>query len=434
MNKLILLVFLAILFSACERSGRGHITGVLDRPDAFYADPPGMVFIPMGSFVMGASDQDIAYSHAAVSRRISIPAFYMDETEITNNQYRQFVYWVRDSLARTLLATIDPEFLIEEDQDGNVIDPPVLNWRRAIRWDGLEERETLEELYLPENERFFRRREIDSRKLIYRYFLIDLTRAARRGERDTPRSEFVIERTTPVYPDTLAWIHDFTYAYNEPMTQYYFWHPTYDHYPVVGVNWLQARAFNVWRTHLLNSYRAAQGMPFALNFSLPSEAQWEYAARGGLELSPFPWGGPYIRNQNGCFLANFKPMRGDYVADGGYQTVIVGRFPPNDFGLYDMAGNVAEWTRNAFDESFYFFGSDMNPDFQREVQPGDPPSLRRKVVRGGSWKDIGFFLQVGTREFEYQDTAKSFIGFRSIQTFPGRDVMDRRRSGSHVYR
>ena len=209
MNKLILLVFLAILFSACERSGRGHITGVLDRPDAFYADPPGMVFIPMGSFVMGASDQDIAYSQAAVSRRISIPAFYMDETEITNNQYRQFVYWVRDSLARTLLASVDPEFLIEEDQDGNVIDPPVLNWRMAIRWDGLEERETLEELYLPENERFFRRREIDSRKLIYRYFLIDHTRAARRGERDTPRSEFVMERTTPVYPDTLAWIHDF---------------------------------------------------------------------------------------------------------------------------------------------------------------------------------------------------------------------------------
>ncbi|HSV77435.1 MAG TPA: SUMF1/EgtB/PvdO family nonheme iron enzyme [Bacteroidales bacterium] len=434
MKKVIFLSVMAVvLFSACQRSGQGHLTGVLDRPDGFYGDPPGMVFVPMGSFTMGPSDQDVAYAHNAFARTISIPAFYMDETEITNNQYRQFVFWVRDSIARTMLAALDPEFLIEEDQFGNLLDPPLINWRQEIRWNEPEVRETLAELYLPEQERFFRRREVDSRQLIYRYQIIDLARAARRTERETPRSELVIEHATPVYPDTLAWIHDFTYSYNEPMTQHYFWHPTFDHYPVVGVNWMQARAFNVWRTQVLNSYLAGRERPFALEFSLPSEAQWEYAARGGLELSPFPWGGPYIRNQDGCFLANFKPLRGNYVADGGYQTIIVGHYPPNDFGLYDMAGNVAEWTRNAYDESFYIFGSDMNPDFQFEARPEDPPALKRKVVRGGSWKDVGFMLQVSTRTYEYQDTAKSYIGFRSIQTFPGRDRDDRRGRISNVY-
>jgi formylglycine-generating enzyme len=432
MKKLIFIAVAAVLFASCDRSGRGHLTGVLDRPDAFYADPPGMVFIPMGSFIMGPSDEDIAYAHNAISKTISMPAFYMDETEITNNQYRQFVFWVRDSLAHTLLATIDETHLIEEDQFGNLLDPPLINWRARIRWEGEEERDVLSELYLPEHERFFNRREIDSRKLIYRYYTIDLTRAARRSERNTPRSELVYEYQTPVYPDTLAWIHDFTYSYNEPMTEKYFWHPTYDHYPVVGVNWLQARAFTIWRTQYLNSYLASRNRPFAMEFSLPSEAQWEYAARGGLDLNPYPWGGPYIRNQDGCFLANFKPLRGNYIDDGGYQTVIVGHYPPNDYGLYDMSGNVAEWTRNAYDESFYVFGHDMNPDYQYEARPDDPETLKRKVIRGGSWKDVGFFLQVSTRAYEYQDTAKSYIGFRCIQTYPGRDRNDGR-GASNVY-
>ena len=432
MKRLIFIIVAAVIFASCDRSGRGHLTGVLDRPDGFYADPPGMVFIPMGSFIMGPSDEDIAYAHNAISKTISLPAFYMDETEITNNQYRQFVFWVRDSLARTLLANVDETFLIEEDIYGNLLDPPLINWKKRIRWDGEEERDVLSELYLPEHERFFRRREIDTRKLTYRYYHIDLTRAARRSERNTPRSELVYEYQTPVYPDTLAWIHDFTYSYNEPMTQYYFWHPTYDHYPVVGVNWLQARAFSIWRTQYLNSFLASRERPFAMEFSLPSEAQWEYAARGGLDLNPYPWGGPYIRNQDGCFLANFKPLRGNYIDDGGYQTVIVGHYPPNDYGLYDMSGNVAEWTRNAYDESFYVFGHDMNPDYQYEAKPDDPETLKRKVVRGGSWKDVGFFLQVSTRTYEYQDTAKSYIGFRCIQIYPGRDRGDGR-GASNVY-
>ncbi|PLX10278.1 MAG: gliding motility-associated lipoprotein, partial [Marinilabiliales bacterium] len=88
-------------------------------------------------------------------------------------------------------------------------------------------------------------------------------------------------------------------------------------------------------------------------------------------------------------------------------------------GLFDMAGNVAEWTANAFDESAYSFMHDMNPDYKYEALPDDPPSMKRKSIRGGSWKDIGYFLQNGTRTYEFQDSAKSYIGFRCVRSYLG---------------
>ena len=69
----------------------------------------------------------------------------------------------------------------------------------------------------------------------------------------TDRSVFIKRDVINVYPDTLVWVHDFTYSFNEPMTKMYFSHPAYDDYPVVGVTWKQARAFSIWRTDLLNN-------------------------------------------------------------------------------------------------------------------------------------------------------------------------------------
>lgn len=199
----------------------------------------------------------------------------------------------------------------------------------------------------------------------------------------------------------------------------YFWHPAYDNYPVVGVSWKQASAFCVWRTQYLNNFLGSSGEPPVQDYRLPLESEWEYAARGGLALSMYPWGGPYTRNNVGCFLANFKPIRGNYGADGGMTTVKVGSYEPNDFGLYDMAGNVAEWTANAFDASAYVFTHDLNPDYKYNAKPSDPPVMKRKVVRGGSWKDISYFMQNATRSYEYQDTSKSYIGFRCVRSFLG---------------
>jgi sulfatase modifying factor 1 len=240
----------------------------------------------------------------------------------------------------------------------------------------------------------------------------------------TDRSRYIIKERINVYPDTLCWVRDFTYSYHDPMAENYFWHTAYDNYPVVGVTWCQAKAFSVWRTQLYHSWLLAGGDLYVNDFRLPSEMEWERAARGDLELSQYPWGGPYIRNANGCFLANFKPMRGRYFEDGGFHTVKVYSYNPNAYGLYCMAGNVAEWCNSAFDESSYEFTHDLNTEYVYDAKDDDHPVKKRKVIRGGSWKDVGYYLQNGTRTFEYQDTAKCYIGFRNVMTHLGRGGKD----------
>jgi len=240
----------------------------------------------------------------------------------------------------------------------------------------------------------------------------------------TDRSRYIIKERIHVYPDTLCWVRDFTYSYHDPMAENYFWHTAYDNYPVVGVTWCQAKAFSVWRTQLYHSWLLAGGDLYVNDFRLPSEMEWERAARGDLELSQYPWGGPYIRNANGCFLANFKPMRGRYFEDGGFHTVKVYSYNPNAYGLYCMAGNVAEWCNSAFDESAYEFTHDLNTEYVYDAKDDDHPVKKRKVIRGGSWKDVGYYLQNGTRTFEYQDTAKCYIGFRNVMTHLGRGGKD----------
>lgn len=425
MRKFLLLTVVSITLWGCGNSGQGQLVGVQNRPTWFQPDPYGMLYIPKGSYNMGPSDQDLPYALNTQSKTVSVQAFYMDQTEITNNEYRQFVYWVRDSIARRILGeTVSEEdYLFLTNEYGEDLDIPQINWHTKIRWDRDEVREALEEMYYPPNERFYGRKEFDTRKYNFEYYWIDLRAAARKENRNPfhqDRSVFIKKGVVGVYPDTLAWIHDFTYSYNEPMTQMYFHHPAFDDYPVVGVNWVQAKAFCIWRTQLLNSYLEGVGEPLVQDFRLPTESEWEYGSRGGLELSPYPWGGPYIRNSRGCFLGNFKPMRGNYIDDGGFHTVKVFSYSPNDYGLYCMAGNVAEWTGNAYDPSSYSFMHDLNPDYQYDAQENDPAVMKRKVIRGGSWKDIGYFLQTGTKTYEYQDTAKCYIGFRSVMTYLGR--------------
>jgi gliding motility-associated lipoprotein GldK len=202
------------------------------------------------------------------------------------------------------------------------------------------------------------------------------------------------------------------------MSKRYFSHPAFGNYPVVGVNWKQATAFCEWRTNYLNSFLESKKRVTESDFRLPTEAEWEYAARGGRSQAPYPWGGYYLRNKKGCLLANFKPGRGNYPEDGGFYTVRADAYWPNDFGLYNMAGNVAEWTSSLYYEGAYNFQHDMNPDIRWNAKESDPPRMKRKVIRGGSWKDVGYFLQTSARNYEYMDTAKSYIGFRCVIDLP----------------
>ncbi|MCL2041283.1 MAG: formylglycine-generating enzyme family protein [Bacteroidales bacterium] len=471
MKRLLLLMLAAAtVLISCKNTGNGELTGVPNRTKMFPKIPYGMTYVPMGSYMMGTGDQDIAYSLNVRAKNISISAFYMDETEITNNEYRQFVYWVRDSLAKTILG-----YRYMDNQDASHFkwdkangqpkrygngdyEYYALDWDKRIAWgEDIKEKgnkesvkNPLEKLFLPMHERYGRERELDTRLLAYRYWLVDLPSAAKKINRFAwdsaammnnriedleedrsdqffgsyrsgipDRSVFVQQHITNIYPDTLCWMSDFAYSYNEPVAKTYFWHPAYDEYPVVGVNWAQAKAFNVWRSDYMKS-SLPKGTPMINEFRLPTEAEWEWAARGGYELSPYPWGGPYIRNTEGCLLANFKPIRGDYASDGGAITVPVASFQPNNYGLYDMAGNVAEWTEDAYDGMAYYFTWDMNPAYTYNAYQKDIPAMKRKVVRGGSWKDVGYFLQVSTRTYEYQDSTNCYTGFRSVQSYLGR--------------
>ena len=146
------------------------------------------------------------------------------------------------------------------------------------------------------------------------------------------------------------------------------------------------------------------------------EVEWEYAARGGLEGAMYPWGGPYTTDEKACFLANFKPTRTDYAADGALYTAEARSYIPNGYNLYNMAGNVAEWTSSSYDASSYSFVSTLQP---KDINPNNPI----KVVRGGSWRDPALFLQVSARDSEYADSARSYIGFRTVQTYTGPNVV-----------
>jgi len=243
---------------------------------------------------------------------------------------------------------------------------------------------------------------------------MDIQKAAK--NRNLKRKDVLIKEEIEVYPDTTTWIRDFAYSYNEPMHNDYFWHDAYSDYPVVGVTWDQAKVFCQWRTLYKNAYqKSRKGAAFVNSFRLPSEAEWEYAARGGLQAATFPWGGPYAKTDRGCFMANFKPVRGDYAADQALYTVEAKSYEANDYNLYNMAGNVSEWVNASYDPSSYDYVSTINPSVSDNEN-------QRKVVRGGSWKDVAYFLQVSSRDYEYADSARCYIGFRTVQDYMGTQV------------
>ncbi len=402
------------MLSGKKKSGSlpndGQLHGVAPGSRWSLTKPPGMVYIPPGTFHMGPSDEDVNYAYTARNKQVSISGFWMDATEITNNEYRRFTNWVRDSIGAKLMG------FVKQGSDGN----EYIDWTKAktIKWGDKATIEKIEAIIVTPENRIFGKKELDANKIVYQSEVFNFKAAAQNRDATVPRSAFIVKQQIPVYPDSLCWIRDFSYSYNEPMAKKYFNHPAYGNYPVVGVNWKQATAFCEWRTHYLNSFLESKKRTAESDFRLPTEAQWEYAARGGRSQAPYPWGGPYLRNKKGCLLANFKPGRGNYPEDGGLYTVRADAYWPNDFGLYNMAGNVAEWTSSLYYEGSYNFQHDMNPDVRYTAKDSDPPRMKRKVIRGGSWKDVGHFLQTGTRAYEYQDTAKSYIGFRCVIDLP----------------
>ncbi len=475
MKKFIAFTAIVTLLLSCSSSSdKGELIGVKGKK--WHPEKPfGTVLIPGGAFIMGRSSDDAANTQDANTKTVTVRSFYMDETEISNSEYRQFVEWVKDSTIRVKLAEMaadptksimgntssqptttasvgaaagssntsgkggindyaylkadpaDPKataydkYMIAKESMLAANGAPVNNklnrkpklFKAANKYPDEMYSQVIDEMYLSPEDSYNGLKTMDANQLIYHYTWMDIHTAAKQQLLKKPRSSYMKVEDEPIYPDTTAWVKDFNYSFNDPMHNDYFWHQAYAQYPVVGVKWTQARAFCAWRTAYKNAYiKKKKGRDQVNSFRLPSEAEWEYAARGGLESGMYPWGGPYTKNDKGCFLANFKPNRGDYAADNALYTVEVKSYDPNGYGLYNMAGNVAEWTADSYESASYEFTSTMNPS----VQDLDN---KRKVVRGGSWKDVAYFIQVSARDFEYADTARSYIGFRTVQDYMG---------------
>lgn len=324
----------ALGLASCKEAGSPTTGWEYNNPDnggfEYMADyyeqetGPGLVLIEGGSFTMGRIQQDVMSDWNNVPRRVTISSFYMDETEIRNVDYREYLYWLKR------VYTSYPEV-----------------YRKAL-------------------------------------------------------------------PDTLCWRQKL--GYNEPYVEYYFRHPAYQNYPVVGVNWMQATDYCLWRTDRVNemimiregilnqnpaqvdgdnfntdSYLAQQyegdvrqdledldpnkdtrkvrledGILLP-KYRLPFESEWEYAAVALIgnsvdervfERRMYPWNGHHQRNadgdQRGKMMANFVRGRGDYMGTAGALndnadiTAPVLSYWPNDFGLYCMAGNVNEWVQDVY--------------------------------------------------------------------------------------
>ena len=532
-RKFLKYLMIAFLAYSCGSNGnigksKGELVGIKGKK-YFSERPFGMVLVPGGSYIMGKSDDDMPAIQDAPTKTVTVRSFYMDETEITNSEYRQFITWVRDSVIRTKLAEevsgeeldggaenimYQYKYLTEKEQvsdSENTAEEPaynyfqdreinVLDWNVELvgigptynnpkgtydknLWPDERYADVMEEFLLSEDEIFNDMNFAwDVEKFLYRNktsnlsgkngYLSKMEEAKRmaisdfydadgnlapgildatepgslttfiileEGENDgftneikqkvvinddyihsvyphTKRSNFIKEVPVPIYPDTTVWIRDFKYSYNEPMHNDYFWHDAYTEYPVVGVTWHQAKAFCDWRTKTKNDYqKTKKKLSFVPEFRLPTEAEWEFAARGGLQSAMYPWGGPYTKNDRGCFMANFKPMRGDYAVDQALYTVEANAYDPNGYNLYNMAGNVSEWIDSSYEPEAYEFSSTMNPnvnDIENQI----------KVVRGGSWKDVKYFLQVSTRDYENANKPRSYIGFRTVHDYLGADM------------
>ena len=444
--------------SSATSSGRGgEVVGVGGGKSFKEPAPFGMV--KRGFLKMGIDQQDTLWGKETPVKEISVDGFWMDETEVTNSKYKQFVYWVRDSILRERLADPayggDESYKITEDKNGDPVTPH-LDWKKALpRKPNEDEQRAIESLYVTNpvtGEKL-----LDASQLNYRYEIYDYTTAALRRNRLNPDErnlntdvtvdpnevvmiskdtayiddegrivretinrplsgpwDFLNTYIVNVYPDTTCWVNDFRNSDNEMYLRNYFSNPTYNDYPVVGVTWEQANAFCQWRTDYLLKGLGPEAR-YVQRYRLPTEAEWEYAARGK-DGTEFPWENADVKNGDGCFYANFKPDKGNYTKDGNLITSRVGIYSANSNGLFDMAGNVAEWTSTIYTEAGVDAMNDLNPQLEYKAAKEDPYRLKKKSVRGGSWKDPESYIRSAWRTWEYQNQPRSYIGFRCVRS------------------
>jgi formylglycine-generating enzyme required for sulfatase activity len=464
MKKVFGVFIIALCLTGCFGSksslkGGGEVVGIGGGKNFSEPTPYGMTLVKRGFLRMGMEKEDSLWGKKTPVKDISVDGFWMDETEVTNSKYKQFVLWVRDSILRTRLADPayggDESYMITEDKNGDPVTPH-LNWKKNLpRKPNEDEQRAIESLYVTNP--VTGEKMLDWSQMNYRYEVYDYTTAALRRNRLNPQDrnlntdvainpnevvmiskdtayiddegrivretidrplsgpwDFLNTYIVNIYPDTTCWVNDFQNSENEGYMRYYFSNPAYNEYPVVGVTWEQANAFCAWRTEYLLKGLGPEAR-YVQRYRLPTEAEWEYAARG-VDGNEFPWENEDMKSDRGCYFANFKPDRGNYTKDGNLITSKVGIYSSNTNGLFDMAGNVAEWTSTIYTEAGVEAMNDLNPQLSYNAAKEDPYKLKKKSVRGGSWKDPESYMRSAWRSWEYQNQPRSYIGFRCVRS------------------
>jgi formylglycine-generating enzyme len=322
-------------------------------------------YIPAKSFIsLSHTGSDSMSSY--IPRIATNQSFYISRYEATNKEYRDFAEYVKDSTAHSLLQHFS--------KGSGLID-----WNLPINWED----PLLESMMVSPDDRIFGRKEINTDKLLY--------------ELDYAGQKEAIN----IYPDTLVWIRDFTYSYNEPLVKRYFAHSSFNNYPVIGINLKQAMAFCQWKTDQINKLLTQTGSAYKVLVRLPTNTEWEAAATGDNVKEK-------IFSPDKSYKANFGPIRDekgssikDFKDDGYFYTGPVNSYVAGAYGLYNMKGNVSEWTSTSRDEIMSV-----------EIQPGKLKDFF--VVKGGGWNSIPFYLQTGVCQFFPAGAAHSFIGFRYV--------------------
>lgn len=294
----------------------------------------GMTLIRGDLFRMGS---DSHYAEEAPSHRVSVDDFWIDDTPVTNRQFRAFV----EATGHVTMAEIAPD---PKDYPGAL--PHMLK----------------------------------AGSLVF---------------------------TPPDYPvDTRDWSQWWSFRFRAN------WRRPYgpgssikglDDHPVVHVAYRDAEAYAAW-----------------VGKALPTEAEWEFAARGGLDRKPYAWGDQ--KEPGGKIMANI--WTGEFpnensAKDGWAQSAPVKSFPANGYGLYDISGNVWEWTADWYRPDYYKDSPEKNP--QGPVDSYDPgeAGLPKKVMRGGSFlcsDNYCLGYQPGIRSRTTPDTALQHLGFRCVKS------------------
>lgn len=312
--SLILTVAMSLAVYSCTLLGHsgsnyGHIKEVQRGTFWHMETPPGMRFIPGGAFHKYTEQSLIQVNEpeeSKSSRLCSVDGFHMDKNAVANRQYKQFLEEMlaianrgKASQGNDLDSDFAPMDVADEEKDVdttadtdnasiNIADSPFANITEAY----------IKEVLYPD-----------------------------------------LSELREIFGDAEA------AYYIENYFEYGGEGQPYANFPVLGICYEAAEKFCEWRTEKMNEYRKSQGLSPLPPFSLPTPEQREYAARGGHEMAIYPWGGPYVRDRNGDLFANFK-TDAHYYGECGYKFASpVGTFPPNGYGLYDMAGNVREYVK-----------------------------------------------------------------------------------------